>query len=686
MSFENIYCHGFARVCAVTGPVVLGDPLANAEHVVASVRRAHEQGAALVVFPELYLTGYTVDDLFLSDTLHRNVERALVMIARETARFPTLILVGAPLRVTQVMYNCAVAIQRGKILGANAKMNLPNYGEFYEHRYFKPMIPWGQVDLEFAGQEFTVGSSLMFHATDLPDFCVTAELCEDLWVARPAAHDRTEAGATIVANLSSSPITVGRARERHLLCRSSSYRTHAAWLYCAAGAGESTTDLAWDGQAMIYEDGQLLAENQRFSRDVQFTYADVDLGAIKAARRRQTTFSTGDADGNSVPFSFGDGDCGSGEAWSAPLTATDLRRQVDRFPFVPSDPAALDEDCFEAYHIQVAGLVERLRATGNARPVIGVSGGLDSTQALLVCAQAMDQLGRPREDILAVTMPGFATSEHTKSNARALCEQLGTDFLQIDIRPAAKQMLSDIGHPFGRGEEVYDVTFENVQAGLRTDFLFRLANDRGGIVVGTGDLSELALGWCTFGVGDHMSHYSVNPGIPKTMMQYLIGWVIDRELFGASVGEILRSILDTEITPELIPTREGERPQSTQSSIGPYALHDFTLFYFLRGFCPRKIAFLAYRAWGDCERGSWPAGREREAFDLPTILKWLRVFLRRFFANQFKRSTLPNGPKVLGGGALSPRGDWRMPADMSGGPWVKQVEDLAAELGIDLDR
>ncbi|MDO5721499.1 MAG: NAD(+) synthase [Actinomycetaceae bacterium] len=678
MSFNNIYTHGFARVCAITGPVVLGDPAANARHVIASAQEAAAQGAVLAVFPELNLTGYTVEDLFHSRALQSEVDKALDVIAQQTRDLAILILVGAPLRAGEHLYNCAVAIHGGKILGAQAKTHLPNYREFYEARYFTPIEPWQSEQVTIGGADVTISACLTLRASDLPGFAVRPEICEDLWVPQPSAEGACQAGATIVANLSSSPITVGRARDRHLVCQASSLRGLAAWLYCAAGEGESTNDLAWDGQAMIYEAGDLLAQNHRFASGVQYTLADVDLDRLTQARLASNTF----AQGSSCATNFVDFELFSP---AAPPSVATLMRPLERYPFVPSDQAELEADCYEAFNIQVSALVQRLRAIGNPRPVIGVSGGLDSTHALLVCAQAMDRLNRPRSDILAITMPGFATSDHTKNNATDLCRFLGVEFEEIDIRPAATQMLKDIGHPFGRGEDVYDVTFENVQAGLRTDFLFRLANDRRGIVIGTGDLSELALGWCTFGVGDHMSHYSVNPGVPKTLMQYLIGWVISTDQFGEQVNATLDSILHTEITPELVPTREGEAPQSTQATIGPYALHDFTLFYLLRGYSPAKIAFLAQQAWSDAERGSFPRGMEPHSYSQEEIFKWLRVFLRRFFSNQFKRSTLPNGPKACAGGAVSPRGDWRMPSDMSAGPWLRQLDDLAQELGLDLE-
>lgn len=674
MSFDNIYTHGFARVCAVTGPVALADPAANAQHVIDSATEAATDGAVLVVYPELNLSGYTIEDLFHSRTLQREVERALVRITEASTEIPALILVGAPLASGPHLYNCAVAIHRGQIVGAQAKGNLPNYREFYEARYFTPGPINSVVETTVGGQSVNIYPRLTVFARDLPGFAVHPEICEDLWVPHTNADLACQNGATIVANLSSSPITVGRARDRQVLCAAASLRCQACWIYCAAGEGESTNDLAWDGQAMVYEAGDLLAQNQRFASGVHYTSADIDLDRLLLARQTSNTFAPRDLDtSGQVEIEL---------FRRTAVSATTLRRPLERYPFVPAEADVLDADCYEAYNIQVSALVQRLKAIGNPRPVIGISGGLDSTHALLVCAQAMDKLGRPRSDILTVTMPGFATSAHTKNNAVKLCQHLGTEFMEIDIRPAATQMLKDIGHPFGKGEEVYDVTFENVQAGLRTDFLFRLANDRKGIVVGTGDLSELALGWCTFGVGDHMSHYSVNPGIPKTLMQYLIGWVIKTDQFGESVNATLESILNTEITPELIPTRDGETPQSTQASIGPYALHDFTLYYLLRGYHPSKIAYLAEQAWGDPQRGGWPVGMQPHAYSRGEIFHWLEVFLRRFFSNQFKRSTLPNGPKACAGGALSPRGDWRMPSDMSAGPWLRELQQLATDLGV----
>ena len=522
------------------------------------------------------------------------------------------------------------------------------------------------------------GPDIILAADDIPGLAVHVEVCEDVWVPIPPSHKAALAGASVLLNLSASPITVGRADDRHLMARSASARCNAAYVYAAASSGESTTDLSWDGMTMVYELGDLLGETDRFPDGPRRCIVDVDLDRLRQERMRQGSFDDNRTEEWLDVAERGEGFRTYELHLDPPTGDIGLRRQVDRFPFVPDDPARLAQDCYEAYNIQVTGLEQRLRAIGSPRVVIGVSGGLDSTHALIVAARAMDRLARPRSDILAFTLPGFATSEHTKANATALARALGVTFEEIDIRPLATRQLTDLGHAAAGGDAAYDVTYENVQAGLRTDLLFRLANQRGGIVLGTGDLSELALGWCTYGVGDQMSHYAVNTGVPKTLIQHLIRWVIGDGQFEGAVNETLQSILDTEISPELVPVAEGERPQSTQDAIGPYALHDFTLFHVLRrGARPSKVAFLAERAWADADAGAWPAGyplAERTAYDLPTIRRWLEVFLRRFFANQFKRSAIPNGPKVSAGGSLSPRGDWRMPSDASAAAWLAELD------------
>ena len=495
-----------------------------------------------------------------------------------------------------------------------------------------------------------------------------------MFVPVPPSAAMALAGATVLVNLSGSPITIGRSDTRSLLCRSASVRYLSAYLYAAAGQGESTTDLSWDGQTSIFENGALLAQGARFAGGAVLTVADVDLDLLRQERARMGTF-----DDNRRTLGPGAGYRRVSFRLDPPDVDLGLVREVERFPFVPADPARLAQDCYEAYNIQVDGLVQRLRATGTEKVVIGVSGGLDSTHALIVAARAMDLLGRPRTNILGFTLPGFATGTATKASAHALMNALGITAGEIDIRPAARQLLADMDHPFARGEEVYDITFENVQAGLRTDYLFRLANSRGGIVLGTGDLSELALGWSTYGVGDQMSHYNVNSGVPKTLIQHLIRWVGGTGDFSDEVGTVLHAILDTEISPELIPVKDGEPPQSTEASIGPYELQDFTLFYVLRyGFRPSKIAFLARHAWADVAAGDWPVGfppERRRQYDLPEIRRWLVVFVRRFFGfAQFKRSAMPNGPKVSAGGSLSPRGDWRAPSDGNAAVWLAEID------------
>ncbi len=683
MDFHSLYAQGFARVAACTVPVTVADPAANLACLLPEARACHEQGVAVAVFPELCLTGYAIDDLFLQDALLDAVDDALRALVEASTDLMPVLVVGAPLRKGNRLFNCAVVVHRGLILGAVPKSFLPTYREFYEARWFAAGDDQVGETVVVAGQEAPFGRDLVFRASDLPDLALHVEICEDMWVPIPPSASAALAGATVLANLSGSPITIGRAEERRLLVRSASQRCLSSYLYAAAGQGESTTDLSWDGQTLVYECGDLLAETERFPDGPRRSVADVDLDRIRQERLRMGTF-----DDNRHQSAVEAGDFRFVDfVLDAPAGDLGLRRKVDRYPFVPDDPERLALDCYEGYNIQVSGLEKRLSAIGQPRVVIGVSGGLDSTHALIVAAKAMDRLDRPRTDILAYTMPGFATTDATKSNATRLCKALGVSFEELDIRPAARQMLADLDHPFADGEEVYDVTFENVQAGLRTDYLFRLANHRGGIVLGTGDLSELALGWCTYGVGDQMSHYAVNTGVPKTLIQHLIRWVIDSGQFGSAgagdptgdVNVVLSEILDQEITPELVPTREGERPQSTEGTIGPYDLQDFNLFHTLRyGFRPSRIAFLAVHAWSDASTGAWPPNfpdSRRKEYDLATIRRWLEVFIQRFFAfSQFKRSALPNGPKVSAGGSLSPRGDWRMPSDASAKAWLDDLE------------
>ena len=497
--------------------------------MLAEARACHDEGVAVAIFPELCLSGYSIDDLFLQDVLLEAVDEALATIVEASKELRPVLVVGAPLRKGNRLYNCAVVIHRGEILGVPAKWHLPNYREFYEHRHFASGEDQLGETITVAGQEeVPFGRNLVFRASDVPGLALFVEICEDMWVPVPPSSHAALAGATVLANLSGSPITVARAEDRRLLVRSASARCLAAYAFSAAGEGESSTDLSWDGQTMVYECGDLLGETERFPEGSRRTVVDVDLDRIRQERLRQGTF-----DDNRRAFGIEEQDYAEIEfALDPPAGDIGLRRKVDRFPFVPDDVERLALDCYEAYNIQVSGLEQRLRAIGHPKVVIGVSGGLDSTHALIVAAKAMDRLERPRSDILAFTMPGFATGELTKSLATRLSKALGVSFEELDIRPTAKQMLTDMGHPFADGDEVYDVTFENVQAGLRTDYLFRIANQRGGIVLGTGDLSELALGWCTYGVGDQMSHYNVNAGVPKTLIQHLIRWVVDSEQLG----------------------------------------------------------------------------------------------------------------------------------------------------------
>jgi NAD+ synthase (glutamine-hydrolysing) len=676
VDFTSAYAHGFARVAACTMPISVADPASNAEAVLAEARACHDEGVAVAIFPELCLSGYAIDDLVLQDPLLDRVGEAIATIVDASTGFRPMVVVGAPLVQGNRVLNCAVAIKDGAVLGVAPKSYLPTYREFYERRWYGPGDDRRGRTISIAGTEVPFGPDLLFAATDLPGLVVHVEVCEDMWVPVPPSAEAALAGATVLLNLSGSPITVARAEDRRLLVRSASQRCLAAYVYAAAGEGESSTDLSWDGQTMIYEVGELLDETERFPDGPRRSVADVDLDHLRSERLRMGTFdynrrtlATRTEEFRTVPFTV-----------DPPTGDIGLRRKVDRFPFVPDDPERLALDCYEAYNIQVSGLEQRLRAIGNPKVVIGVSGGLDSTHAVIVAARAMDRLGRPRTDILGYTLPGFATGEKTKGNALRLAEALGISMEEIDIQPAARQMLSDMGHPFAEGEPVYDVTFENVQAGLRTDYLFRLANQNSGIVLGTGDLSELALGWCTYGVGDQMSHYAVNTGVPKTFIQHLIRWVIGEGLFDDDVNQILQAILEQKITPELVPSSGEELEQDTEESIGPYALQDFNLFHTLRnGYRPSKIAFLAEKAWRDKHEGEWPPGFpewRRTEYDLAEIRHWLEVFVKRFFAfAQFKRSALPNGPKVSAGGSLSPRGDWRAPSDGNARAWLADIEE-----------
>ena len=675
--FHSLYAHGFVRAAVCVPYVRVADPAYNLEHTLGLARRASELHAAVALFPELGLSAYSNEDLFHQQALLDAAEDALARVREASRGLAPLLVVGAPLRFEGKLFNCGVVVYRGRILGVAPKTYLPNYREFYEARHFASARDAVAREVRLLGETVPFGNDLIFEAGNVDGFALHAEVCEDVWTPLPPSTYAALAGATLLANLSASNIVLGKAEYRHTLCAAQSGRCLAAYLYSAAGPGESTTDLAWDGHALVYENGELLAESERFAEREQLVVADVDLERLLAERVRANTFHQASGEHRErlralrkIPFEF-----------KVPSGEIPLLREVERFPYVPSDPAVRDARCFEAYNIQVHGLTKRLRATGIQKLVLGVSGGLDSTQALIVAAKTMDRLGLPRTHVLGYSLPGFATSEATKRNARALMAALGVSAAEIDIRPSSRQMLQDIGHPYAAGEPVYDVTFENVQAGERTSHLFRLANLHGALVLGTGDLSELALGWATYGVGDQMSHYNVNASVPKTLIQHLVRWVIDTRQFDAETGRTLQAILDTEISPELVPAAEGagEQPaQSTQAVIGPYELQDFHTYFVTRyGFRPSKVAFLALHAWGDRTRGRWPGllpEAKRNQYDLPTIKRWLEVFLWRFFkTSQFKRSALPNGPKVGSGGSLSPRGDWRAPSDSEAVVWLEEL-------------
>ncbi|MBV8502376.1 MAG: NAD(+) synthase [Paucibacter sp.] len=657
MHFDNLYTHDFARIAVGVPQCRVADPAYNAEQTVALLNEAAARGAALVAFPELGLSSYTCDDLFHQRALLDACEQALGVVLKASESIPTVAIVGMPLRVDQRLFNVAVVLHRGRILGVVPKTYPPNYGEFYELRQFNSGLDAQSTEVSLLGQTVPFGAQLLFAASDLPRLSFAAEICEDVWTPIPPSSFAALAGASVLVNLSASNALVGKAGYRHQLVSQQSARCLAAYVYSSAGEGESSTDLAWDGHALICENGELLAESQRFKSGAQLICADVDLERLARERMRQTSFGMSVRVHAAEVGRYRRLGFELGIRRDKPLA---LDRRVERFPYVPSDRARRDERCHEVYNIQVQALVQRLRSSGIDRLVIGISGGLDSTHALLVAAQAMDRLCLPRSHILGVTMPGFATSERTRAQALRLMAAVGCEALEIDIRPSCELMLKDLGHPYAKGEKVYDVTFENVQAGERTNHLFRLANHRGALVLGTGDLSELALGWCTYGVGDHMSHYNVNASVPKTLIQYLVRWVAETgQLGGATDPQVLIDVLETEISPELVP---GSM-QSTQATIGPYALQDFNLYYTLRfGYSPGKIAFLQRQAW---------AGEH----SLAEIKRVLRIFVSRFFkGSQFKRSCVPNAPKVGTGGSLSPRGDWRTPSDAESAVWLADLD------------
>ena len=676
--FFNLYNHNFARVAVAVPRVRVADPQYNAAETILLMQDAAKTDSVLVLFPELGLSAYSCDDLFHQKALLDACLDGLQQIVDASAAHQLVSIVGVPLQVDHLLFNCAVVIQGGRILGVIPKTYLPNYREFYEQRYFAPADAAVRSEIDLLGRHgVPFGNRLLFRIPAQPLFTFHVEICEDLWAPIPPSSYAAMAGASVLVNLSASNITIGKADYRRELVTGQSARCLAAYLFTAAGPGESTTDLAWDGHAMIAENGNLLAESARFRYEPQLITSEIDLDRLSEERMRQNSFGQAVIRERGRLQDFRAIPCPVGLPRSAPLLPN---RAYERFPYVPSEPERRQERCREVYEIQVQGLVKRLQSTGIEHVVIGISGGLDSTQGLLVCAEAMDVLGLPRTNILGYTMPGFATSARTLEQAHRLMRAIGCQAAEIDIRPTSTQMLKDIGHPAGSGAQAYDVTFENVQAGDRTSHLFRLANMHNALVVGTSDLSELALGWCTYGVGDHMSHYAVNVSVPKTLIAHVVRWVAEAEPLETETRDTLLAILATEFSPELVPgvAEDAEPSQRTEDVIGPYELQDFHLYYTLRfGYAPPKVAFLAYCAWHDAACGAWPdiPLDQRRQYGIGDIKKHLRTFLQRFFGfSQFKRSAIPNGPKVGSGGSLSPRGDYRAPSDSEATAWLEALD------------
>ncbi len=635
--------YGFIKVAAATPKIRVADCDNNAAQIIAQIKEAHTGGASLVVFPELCITGYTCSDLFLQNVLLKSAEKAVATIIEETKNLDIISIVGAPIALRQSLYNCAVVIYKGEILGIVPKVNIPNYSEFYEVRHFTSGRNVDEFFFSYAGKEdVDFCDKIIFKSKNMPDFCFAVEICEDLWVADSPSITLAKSGAAIICNLSCSDDVIGKAQYRRDLVTMQSAKLHCAYVYADAGFGESTTDMVFSGQNIIAEYGTVLAESERFTRGI--TYADVDVERLMFERRRVNTYTGCDPD--KITESYFD----------MPVKQTKLARKYPRTPFVPSNKDDLSLRCEEIILMQATGLATRLDHTGIKNVVLGLSGGLDSTLALIVCVHAFDMLGIDRKNIHAVTMPCFGTTKRTKSNAQKLSEAYGVSFEEIDITKAVRQHFSDISHD----ESITNVTYENSQARERTQILMDLSNKYNGLVIGTGDLSELALGWATYN-GDHMSMYAVNASIPKTLVRYLTEYEAQKN--GGELGDVLRDVLATPVSPELLPPdKNGEIAQKTEDVVGPYELHDFFLYYLVRfGFAPNKIYYLAKQTF-------------KGKYDNQTIKKWLTVFLKRFFSQQFKRSCLPDGPKV-GSVTLSPRSDWRMPSDASVKMWLKELEN-----------
>lgn len=635
--------YGFIKVAAATPKIKVADVDCNTELICNQIDEAAKNGAKVLVFPELCLTGYTCSDLFWQSLMLEKVKEKTIEIARYSKDYDMLIMIGIPYEHNGKLYNVGVVLHKGKILGMVTKKHLPNYSEFYEARHFTKGFE-KVVTVDFAGQKVPMGMNILFKCENRPDMVVGVEICEDLWVPNPPSIRHTMAGATIIANLSASDEVTGKSIYRRDLVAGQSARIICGYIYADAGEGESSTDLVYSAHNMIAENGRMLAEAKRFIN--QTVYGDIDLDRIKNERRKMTTYDSKDEEDYTVV------------TFEMNMDNNELSTKINNMPFVPGDIAKRNERCEEILTIQAMGLKKRLEHTNAKSAVIGISGGLDSTLALLVTVRAFDMLGRDRKGIVAVTMPGFGTTDRTYDNALKMIEKLGTTFIEINISDAANEHFKAIGHD----SSIHDVTYENVQARQRTLYLMNLANQYNGFVVGTGDLSELALGWATYN-GDHMSMYGVNASIPKTLVRHLVRYYADT-CDDIELNKVLMDVLDTPVSPELLPPQDnGEIAQKTEDLVGPYELHDFFMYYMLRlGYTPKKIYYLARNAF-------------EGIYDDETILKWLKTFYRRFFAHQFKRSCLPDGPKV-GTVAVSPRGDLRMPSDACATIWLKELEEI----------
>lgn len=636
--------YGYVKVAAVTPETVVADTKANAESIINWSKKAADDGAQIIVFPELCITGYTCGELFFQDTLQSGALQALRTIAENTKQLDAIIFVGLPLCYGGHLRNVAAAVNRGKVLGFVPKMHLPNYSEFYEARYFAPGPEYPE-SISYPNGEIPIGSKLIFSCESIPGIEIAAELCEDLWVPDSPSTEAALAGADLIVNLSASDELTGKAAYRRELVEMQSAKCYVSYIYASAGIGESTQDVVYSGHSIIAENGRIVAETKPFKG--QMTITEIDTTGSLKRREQMTTFDSAEDEYDRIPFRL-------------TPAKTELTREIDPHPFVPSDQEHLRERCEEILDIQAYGLRKRLEHTHSKCAVIGISGGLDSTLALLVTVRAFDISGLDRKGIIGVTMPGFGTTDRTYENAVTMIKTLGVTFKEVSIVKAVRQHFSDIG----QDENTHDVTYENSQARERTQILMDIANKEGGLVIGTGDLSELALGWATYN-GDHMSMYAVNCSVPKTLVRHLVRFYAD--YYGAeddSLRKVLLDVLDTPVSPELLPPEEnGQIAQKTEDLVGPYELHDFFLYYMLRfGYTPEKIFFLAKAAFKD-------------SYDDETIKHWMKTFYRRFFAQQFKRSAIPDGPKV-GTVALSPRGDLRMPSDASARVWLDEVEEL----------